>query len=720
MKITRRDVLKFAIGSAAGIVVTPVPWKLLDDSAIWTQNWPWIPTPMKGNPCTRFTTCTLCPAACGVKARCVGTQPVALSGISVHPLSHGVLCPIGLGGHHLPYHPARVTQPLKLNRNGNTLETLPVSLDEATGALSAVIAEIRGSGNGDAVAVLDQRPGRTMSFLYRQFLAGMPNGMYLNPPTSESGMFDTTGKPFGFDLENTRTMLSFGLPIYDGWSTPGREMQLLNRRTDQKNGFTLIQIESRYSRTASLANQWIAIRPGGETALALAIANVLLDEHLVGVPSLSGATAAYITLVRQTSPESVSEHTGVKASTVRALASEISRRSPALVIGGGDAASGPLPEEAITAIAGLNYLLGNYGRQGGIVPRNDIPDGLPAMKPVPASDIALVPDHSIRLLIIDGEESGNAFPWRLVEKKLAGDRAMVVSLSPFLAGIAQHAHYIVPSPAYLESYQDVPAPSDAAVASFSLAVPFLPAPPEATDPAEFVRRVAVASGAGMQPDPGSIEQQMKRRAEAIFKAGRGDVFSVSTGATNPLKSMTSADQFWTTLTEGACWKDMPTSQAPDRIFPALQLSTGRVERLRLFAEAAVRPSTTQSGVYPLMAIPFGWRSATDESRLTPLMTKLYQESGLRQTCNEAVMHPDTAKEAGISSGNKAVVETPAGSLSVTLTLDAAAMPGVVYVSVGPKGFVTGNSGGSGETLLSICDLHDDGTWRLTNAKVSEA
>ena len=93
MKVDRRDIFKFAGGAAAGVMFTPLPWKLLDDSAIWSQNWNWVPRPLKGEIKTKFSTCTLCPAGCGVKLRCVGEQPVSLAGVREHPNSRGALCP---------------------------------------------------------------------------------------------------------------------------------------------------------------------------------------------------------------------------------------------------------------------------------------------------------------------------------------------------------------------------------------------------------------------------------------------------------------------------------------------------------------------------------------------------------------------------------------------------------------------------------------------------
>ena len=99
---TRRDILKFAGGSAVGVLFTPAPWRLITDTALWSENWPGIPRPARGEIRAKLTNCGLCPAGCAVRARCVGEQPVALAG------AHGGLCPFGLTGHHLPYHPERL------------------------------------------------------------------------------------------------------------------------------------------------------------------------------------------------------------------------------------------------------------------------------------------------------------------------------------------------------------------------------------------------------------------------------------------------------------------------------------------------------------------------------------------------------------------------------------------------------------------------------------
>ena len=48
MDIDRRAFVKLAVGAALGIGASPLMLKLTDDSAIWTQNWPWVPDPAAG------------------------------------------------------------------------------------------------------------------------------------------------------------------------------------------------------------------------------------------------------------------------------------------------------------------------------------------------------------------------------------------------------------------------------------------------------------------------------------------------------------------------------------------------------------------------------------------------------------------------------------------------------------------------------------------------
>src|SRR5579864_2261395 len=155
MKVTRRDLLMWSAGAAAGLMVTPVPWKLLDDTSIWSQNWPWIPQPARGPVEVRHTFCTLCPNGCGMRVRIAAGWPVGIAGVSSHPVSRGALCPLGFGAHQLNLHPQRLRS---------------VRFRGVTSSWSEAQAAFARASRGGPVIIIDGYPGRAASSLFQTFI----------------------------------------------------------------------------------------------------------------------------------------------------------------------------------------------------------------------------------------------------------------------------------------------------------------------------------------------------------------------------------------------------------------------------------------------------------------------------------------------------------------------------------------------------------------------
>ena len=579
MGFTRRDLLKFAGGSAAGLALTPVPWSLLRDTAVLSENWPGVPQPPRGEIRTRYTTCTLCPAGCGVRARCVGDQPVSLAGVPGHPASRGVLCPAGMVGHHLTFCRDRAAEPLGHGK--------PVPMERALAAVSSAIAAC---GPGESVAILDPRPGRAASLVYRRFLAGLPNGVHCAP--SDAQPFG----PFGIDLENTRAILSFGAPVLDGWLSPGRV--LANR-----SHFQLIQVEPAYSRTASLADLWVPLLPASEEDFTAAVARALEGDD-----------------------------TDARTAEVARM---LLRNKPAIAVGGGAAG------------ARLNAVLASVGKPGGFLPRRDF---------AAATDIATVPDGSIRVLLVEEGAAAEAPSWDLLRPKLVARNALVVALTPWLDGCARHARYVIPAPMYLESLDEVPTPAGSTVAGFSLSPALLAAPPKLTAPADFVLRLA--------HDSATYPDILKQRVAAIRKDGHGTVFTYSDAKSTRVRDIASAGDLWKAMLAGAVWLDDggAGSQPGHRLGPASQ--------------AALLPGPVPTPEYPLILIAAG----TLPQHGSPLMSKLYRESGLRRPANAAVLHPGTGRDHDVADGCRAIVKTAAASLPVQVVLDPAVMPGTIEMA----------------------------------------
>jgi anaerobic selenocysteine-containing dehydrogenase len=586
--VLRRDLFKFAGGSVAGLLATPVPWRLVTDAALWSQNWSWIARAPRGEIKAKYTHCALCPAGCPVKARCVGEQPVSLAGASF------ALCAYGLTAHHLPFHPARLQQAL---RGGK-----PIAIEQATKEIAEGVAK----RNGGTVGVLDLRPGRTASWLYRKAMASVPGGAYFSAaPASSTSV----------DLDKAKAVLSFGVPVLDGWGTPGKVIAMRDR-------FKLVQVEPVQSRSAMLADMWLAARPGTEPVIANALASLV-----EGKPC---------------DLAKVKEQTGIDAAQLQATAKLLADNRPAIALGDGAEASD------------LNRLLS--------APLLDVADA-PVPKEwqpaVPVTELAQAADRSIRVLFIDETLPGEEIPWSAIERKLVRDNPLVVTFACSRQGYARYAEYVLPAAVPSEVAHDPGISVDATAASFRIAAPLSPAPAGMVDAAAVV---LASCGAP------AIEKPLEQRAQAIHSAARGQLLTYADAKSTPVKDLKFED-FWKGLNEGGRWEDAPAAPA---------------KAPRMVARTKVPAPELESEI-PLTVV------VADQPRglATPLMTKIHQESGLRQGSNQAAIHPDTAKQCGLPDGARAMLQTRCGKCEVRVAYDAGVMPGVVQLVAGP-------------TLIDVC------------------
>jgi hypothetical protein len=575
MNATRRDVFRFLGGTAVGAVFTPAPWRLITDLALWSENWPGIPRPARGEIRAKFTNCALCPAGCAVRARCVGEQPVALSGVSAG------LCPFGLTGHHLPYHPDRVKQG---------------PAEEAKAAVSAAIAK------GAKLAVLDLAPGRTASWTHRRAMAALPNGVYIAPPQPA----------VAFNPGAAKTVLSLGAPLLEEWGTPAEILAARDR-------FRLIHAGAVESRTAVLADWWLRINPASEKALALGILGLLKPGQ--------GITVAEAERI-----------TGVPEQEISALAGELAGNGPSLV----------LDEHGSPDVVALNLALGAWGRT--IMPRREAPVPEAWKKAAPVTDLGSVSDGSIGVLLIDESAPGAYVPWRAIEKKLAGPDALVVAFGWSKTGYGRHTRYLLPTAVYTEAMEDIPPAIDSVLASFRISAALVAAPAGVVSPAEFV-----AGAAGI-----AAANALRERADAIHAGGRGTLETYADGKSAAVKGIT-ADDFWKGLNAGGRWKDDAAGdagKAPETGWTGLE----------------TRPT---GGLVALVAERF-------PTPVSPLMSKLYQESNLQLGPNGAAMNPDTAAQYGVAEGGRAALRTEYGQCGIVVTIDPAVPAGVVQVAGRPE------------------------------------
>ncbi len=649
LSFTRRDVLFAATGSAAGLVLSPVPWKLLGDSAIWTQRSRFAPETLRGDITTRFSACTLCPAGCALRARCVGMPavPVSLTGVAGHPVTHGALCPTGFALHHLTRHPLRLTGPAQIVRRKGGVEATSRMADAVIASVADAVRSARTAAKVP-LAVLDLRPGRMASLECRRLLAGIPGAIHVVPPSREASTFEAIRTrlegaegavgPLGIDLDKPRTIVSFGAPLREGWGTPGTVSVLVTRQN--QGSLRLVQIEAHRSPTAECADRWLPIRPGTEAAVALGLAHVLVTDGLVAPEVARRARdldASFRTFVAPFEPSAAERISGIPASALRSLAHEMAEGS-SLAIGSGAPGTEPLGPEEESAIAALNLLLGNAGPNGSVVGRHELPS--PTLEGSLATEVPLaeLADGSVGVLVIDG--AAETVPWPVVASKLT-KTATIVSLSPWLTGAALYANWAVPSPSPLELLDEVLTPAGAPVASWGLALPLV-APPERTmTPVTFLSRLAAALGATAPAHEGA-ETLLRRRAAGIVAAGRGKVF-VPGGALMAIADAGGSDGLYEKLSAGGAWIDDPLP-GPTQSPRYMLLPPTQPEVAGLAAVATLGRAVRQGDASGYLD-PEGYVGATGAVPEPAILGKLCRESLLRTSTAARRSMPVTIREA---------------------------------------------------------------------------
>jgi hypothetical protein len=335
----------------------------------------------------------------------------------------------------------------------------------------------------------------------------------------------------------------------------------------------------------------------------------------------------------------------------------------------------------------LNLLAGSLRPPGTVRERRMIPfpGELVLHRNKRATRLEELPDHSMRVMVIDESLSGLHRGEEWIRRKLVEEDGVILSLSPFVTPRPYATQYVLPSPVAGETTTDLAGVDEGGRSVYAVVRPLVEAPEKTVDSFSLCRMLGRALGCGLPAGEKEPEDLLKARVARLLASGRGSLFNGVTGETADLASVLSADDLWSVLAAGGCWTD---GKSPDR--PGRRVRAGRI--LEASADDSSAPSVLMSDSYPLLLVQAEDPSLRQSAAISPVISKLYQESGLRLCGDRALLHPATAAQYGLSDGQKAVLETPSGSSSVRVSVNAALQPGVVYGRVPPRPDVPQESG----------------------------
>lgn len=429
-KIERKDFLKLGAGAVAGglsgWVFSGSPFMGFQWLAEWTQD---QYVPVKGLEKYVQAVNDSCPNGCKVSVRMIGERAVKIE-------SKEGVCPSCQNALQMLYHPERIASPLKLDGAKGSGKYVPVKWDDAIKAISAKMNKIISDGKANTIAAINKNEslnGQMMEKFIRS--AGSDNVYY--EASVKSLASSALGGFISYDFANTDYVLSFGAKLVEGWNSA---VDMQNVFVGWKNkGTKIVQADTVCTRTASLANEWIPLKPGTEAVLAFGIANYLITSKKM--TSSGDEFAKWSQLIINKFPlAKVATFTGVKEDTIKKIAEDFSKaKNPVAVAGKGGAGVSASSAEII-AVYCLNTLVKS---KAATLVKNS------AVTYAGGVDAFIKSGQFSMLFLNNANPVYKSVLGEDLKKKL--EKAFVVSINPIMNDSAAYADYILPSLSFLEA-----------------------------------------------------------------------------------------------------------------------------------------------------------------------------------------------------------------------------------------------------------------------------
>jgi len=338
--LRRRDVLKLAALSASIAACKRLPVR---------HAMPYLVPPEEltpGVPLHYASTCTACPAACGLVATVRDGRPVKLEGHPQHPLSRGGLCALGQGDLRALYDAGRL--------QGPTLGGQKATWEELDALVVRRLTELRGTGK--RVAVLSRTiTSPTARRAVLAFLAPFDGRLVEADPDAESPSAQLEayerldGVPLApaLEIEKADLLVVLGSDLLGTAAEPVAHTAAYaarRRAAEAGRAFHHVQLEGSLSLTGAAADERVMATTAERQLVALwllrHVAEAVGGASAAGVASALGALPALGALAER---------------TARLATALVAARGHGLVVSGAN----DLAEQLAIALA--NRVLGSEG-----------------------------------------------------------------------------------------------------------------------------------------------------------------------------------------------------------------------------------------------------------------------------------------------------------------------------------------------------------------------
>jgi len=404
-----------------------------------------------------------------------GEKVVGVSGHPVHIASRGRSKAIDLVSHEALTDPDRLIHPMKRVGSRGEGKWQKIGWEEAMAEIAKKIDSALTSGRPDSVcAVIGEDSGGAGFARFMDTFGSSSLYKLSGDANKKMGQRLTWGEEIETpDFANSRYILNFGSNIFETFEPFAQTV--VDGRVD--NHAKLVTFDPRMSMTAGKSDEWVPIVPGTDGLVALAMANVIMEEGLADKTFINKWTNfSYDQLsahLAQFTLEMAEEESGIEADRIRRIALEFAKAGPATVFsyrGASSHTNGVYTERAIML---LPIITGNVELKGGYcLPRKM---GWNELKPVPPKAkgssggngtdfLSELKSGALNAAVLFNYNTNPAYSavgsahWRelLKDEKLV---PLSVSIGSFMSETASLSDIVLPEALFFERYEPVSSPS---------------------------------------------------------------------------------------------------------------------------------------------------------------------------------------------------------------------------------------------------------------------
>jgi anaerobic selenocysteine-containing dehydrogenase len=325
------------------------------------------------------SSCRMCHGGCGVIINRDNGKVTRVSGDPDNPINSGKICPKASASIEFLYHPDRILHPLKrLGKRGeNKWER--ISWDDALNEMAETFHSIKVEFGSEYLAVLHGTSRPYVDLVGRFCSAfGTPNHTSIShicygprvmataytAGTLQAPMPDIHGQSGQFPA----CLLIWGNNTVDIGAAHGIYGMALRKAI--KTAHHVIVVDPRRTSAAKEATHWLALRPGTDGALALAMLHIIVKKELFDRPFVEQYCSGFHKLVdhiRTYTPAWAAEITGLSVSQITTAANLYAQTKPASLVWGNAIDQGPGSFQTARALLILRGITGNLDQPGGDV-----------------------------------------------------------------------------------------------------------------------------------------------------------------------------------------------------------------------------------------------------------------------------------------------------------------------------------------------------------------